>query len=317
MALFDPVAERQRRRSREGYIQYLLACLILGRRPDGWNKPVRPSTRGARLLEAVDATAFGSAGVGAAAAFTWEFILTGRGGGELNAWPDLASQWDHRLLLFELKTEPGSHREGQVDWYLDLGLHHHGGKGRQVDLIYLTRDEVAGSPADLPENARYANLTWMAVNELLRTWADEVANPEERAFAEFLIEFVEAELNEGRTMIELGPPPPRATRRTALREVASTTTSSGQPLSPGSSEAIAEAERVAWEVEESQRPQALNVRLESWEQAHEFKEDVLAALEGNPPPHATPWCWRTKSLGQPQSDAGRATGFELRFSWHK
>ena len=77
--------------------------------------------------------------------FYWEFRLAARHDGEDNGWPDLAAVWPDRVLLFELKTEPGSVRDGPGHRYLDLALHHF--RTSRVDLLYLTRDRV---PTALP-----------------------------------------------------------------------------------------------------------------------------------------------------------------------
>ncbi len=34
-------------------------------------------------------------------------------------------------------------------------------------------------------------------------------------------------------------------------------------------------------------------------------------------PNVRPWLWRTASLGQPMTEQGRATGYELRLSYYK
>jgi hypothetical protein len=170
MPLPDPVREQQRlaKAGREYYAQFMLACLVLGDRPPGWNLAARPSDRGMGLLERIDPFVDRS---GERPDFYWEFRLAARHDGEDNGWPDLAAVWPDRVLLFELKTEPGSVREGQVDRYLDLALHHF--PASRVDLLYITRDRVPTAPPGLPARARHTTTTWdLVADHIEATWAD-------------------------------------------------------------------------------------------------------------------------------------------------
>ena len=83
MAVPDPVQEQRRlaKAGREYYVQFMLACLVLGDRPPGWNIAARPSDRGMRLLECMDPFAEGAGGQ---PDFYWEFRLAARHDGEDN-----------------------------------------------------------------------------------------------------------------------------------------------------------------------------------------------------------------------------------------
>ena len=50
--------------------------------------------------------------------------------------PDWAVLTANRLWMIELKTEPGSHRRGQLHGYFELGRHYNPDKS--LDLTYLT-----------------------------------------------------------------------------------------------------------------------------------------------------------------------------------
>jgi hypothetical protein len=303
----DPVVERARRQSREGFIQYLVACLVLGARPRGWNKPDPPSGAGLALLEAIDRQCFGESW-SAEPRFAWEHVLPAdESGGYL--WPDFAALWPDRTLLFELKTESGSLREGQVDEYLKRALHQN---SHQVDLIYLTRDEVRGSPPLEPVRSRYANITWNQLLNLLRNWAASHAPEEERALVDFLQEFVTGELYEGRTVVAFDP----ALRETHTRQGPSLRleVAVGPPVH--AKDAVEEAVNVAFAVEADRRGRAVNTRLVDRNAVELLKAEVKETLRANPPAHARPWIWCLQtSTGHALTTAGEETGFELRFEY--
>src|SRR6266508_2063993 len=184
MPVPDPVHEQQRlaRAGREYYAQFMLACLVLGDRPPGWNVAAGPCERGMHLLDRMDP--FSDGGTGQRPDFYWEFRLAARHDGEDNGWPDLAVVWPYRVLLLELKTEPGSVREGQVDRYLDLTLHHF--PTARLDLLYITRDRVPSALNRLPERARYATTTWDRIaDDIEATWTD-APNPDGAAARVFI-----------------------------------------------------------------------------------------------------------------------------------
>jgi hypothetical protein len=171
MALPNPIIERERKKhTREGFSQYLLPSLILGEGPKKWNTPYRMWPYGLKVVADLCTKAFdGAAGPGDGR-FYWEFRLEAPAS-PAGRWPDLATQTEDRLILFELKTEAGSIREGQVDEYLELAraqfpdLH--------VDTLYLTRDPVADAPV-LPDRARYGNLTWAEVAAILEARSSDL-----------------------------------------------------------------------------------------------------------------------------------------------
>ena len=123
MSIPNPISEREdkdrreregeykgkRKRSRECYAQTMLASLILGRRPlDGpGEKALPPSQLGGRLLHAIDVKAFGTGEWETAPVLEKEYPLKTTDSNSAKDWPDLGATWPDRLLLFELKTDPG------------------------------------------------------------------------------------------------------------------------------------------------------------------------------------------------------------------
>src|SRR4051812_12614942 len=65
---------------------------------------------------------------------------------------------------------------------------------------------------------------------------------------------------------------------------------------------------------------ALNFAPGSLEELQGLRLAVLQRIEASGDPtllHVVPWLWRWASLGQPLTNAGRETGYELRLSWYK
>lgn len=222
----------------------------------------------------------------------------------------LAALWSDRTLLFELKTEPGSVRDGQVDSYVARALRQ---VDHQVDFVYLTRDEVVGAPSGEPDRFRYATMTWLDLLDVLADWA-EGAPDEEQQLAAFLDEFVRGELYEGRVVVSVDRPAPSVPVR------AESTRRSGnqvalEPEVP-SEGAVEAAVRVAWEVEADGSGRGVNTRLTSRRAVEHLKAAAKEALSNNPPAHARPWIWCVDtSTGHALTTAGEETGFELRFEY--
>ena len=320
MPVPDPVQEQQRlaKAGREYYVQFMLACLVLGDRPPGWNIAARPSDRGMRLLECMDPFAEGAGGQ---PDFYWEFRLAARHDGEDNGWPDLAAVWPDRVLLFELKTEPGSVRDGQVDRYLDLALHHF--PTSRVDLLYLTRDRVPTAPPDLPPRARYATATWDRVADHLEaTWAD--APDPDGAAARLFLQYL-------RTMIAAGVCPDAGTVAPAggRQPVSADAVASPAPGASGGGGGegarpdLDEALAVAALVEGDRRQRTYPFRWPSQAAAEAFRQQLTVRLSeearaGRPSiAHARPWVWASSSSGRALSPAGEETGVELHLSYYR
>lgn len=298
MAVPAPDELRQRHTYwREGYVQDLLAALIIGAEPPKWNTPAIPTERGWRFLDDL-LEAFGCPAVGRdGARFYSEFELPRRHDDEVSGWPDFAVLSEQRLMVVELKTEAGSHRAGQLAHYADLAAHHYPNHDRQ--LGYLTpplrlsarRDPVA-----------YAHLTWAAVVPFVeRAWRGASPSEDVRA-AEVLVDILNR-LDE--QWIAL----PKAVLDAAAPRPAEP---AGVP--PQGDTPPPELLDVARSTAEDGRQRGANV---AWPSPTEMEETRILLREqikalGLP---VRPWIWRsTTSGGRALTDAGREQGYELRFS---
>ena len=201
MTLPNPIIEREARTGQEGFVHYLFTCLLLGDRPPGGNRGHGLSERGECLLSAIDECCFGTASI-AEAQVIWEMQLDRRHVEEGLRYPDIGVLTPDRLLLFELKTQPGSVREGQVEEYLERGLHQF--PDHQVDLVYLTRDRIAGSPP-LTDRSRYSNVTWAYVADLVEHAWPEIVD-QESALAHYFADYLKDRLPDRSTVPSPRPP---------------------------------------------------------------------------------------------------------------
>ena len=317
MTLPNPVSEREYRTGLEGWAQYMLASLLLGERPAGQNRAGAPSPRGARLLELIDAAAFGSS-PSTTPDIYWEFKLQAGDRYEENKWPDLAARWPDRLLMLELKTGSGSVRDGQVDEYLDLALHNY--PLLRVDLIFLTKDPIEGHPPGLPARARYANLTWEVVaNSIDDAWND-CSQQWELGVATVVSDYYRIQLASTRlamtgasissTPDERGPTERPATSTDLATEDASS--EAELRTSPDFAEAILLAEAT----ESDKKPRRYGVVWPSKSAAQSFGTRVIEALRQRTgtPVHTGAW---VDSAGKNKTSEGLACGWDLCFSWNK
>jgi hypothetical protein len=277
------------RGTREGYAQYLLACLILGRRPPAWNAPASPSVNGKRLLDMIDGRCFVNQ-VSELPDFYWEFELKAIGPWLKKGWPDLAASWPERKLLLELKTEPGSHRDGQVDQYLSQARLNH--PQCSIDLIYLTRDPIIGSPALPDDRIRYANITWSEIADMLELIFKQNSSDDEQRIATHLAAVVR----------NLAIPESRR----ALAEIRIVVD-------------VAVAVGIAEQVEMDRKQRALELEeIEDPEALEETRNLLSSTFIGKGFTHVRPWIWsKQTSGGSALTELGHETGYELRFSWYK
>ena len=75
---------------------------------------------------------------------------------------------------------------------------------------------------------------------------------------------------------------------------------------------------LALEVEADHKQRAVEHRASGVEEMLELRLHVRGALAaaGSSAPHVRPWIWRWASAGQPLTEAGRETGYELRLSYY-
>ena len=303
------------RHTREGFVQIILASQLIGERPVKWNTPYPLGQFGSDLLKAIYATRFQLDLSLAEAQVFWEFKLPLQRN-EGNRWPDLAVQTRERLILFELKTEDGSIREGQVDEYLMLGRERY--PDIDVDMIYITTNRIDGEPPpDL--RSHYCNMTWTAVAALERGLPQPTAVDQQAILAMTYYYF------EGLQII---------TNRHRAGKKATSPLSAGQPTAkPASEEIISvvnEQCQIDFEeiletfrgVESSGKQAALELPCESPNDAYrvidQIKEQLRVSNENSAAPilHARAWVWTPESKGQAMTESGRTHDVEIRVSYH-
>jgi hypothetical protein len=309
MSLPDPAVERLKlaKAGREWFAQYLLASLLLGQPPRRLNTAYRPVDRGHQLLRRLDPW---SDPVAPAPDVFWEFRLDALLASKGNRWPDLAARWPNRLLLIELKTEPGSVRKRQVDEYLALGLHNF--PDLLVDLLYVTRDRVPSAPHGLANRARYATTTWDVIADAIDVvWADAPGGDGERAqrFAIWLRE----ELLTGAPWSNAAAHPSATTAPTVTA-----------PASlDGGPDRLAQGLQVAALVGADRRQRPVPLEFASKDGAAAYRDELLAALAERATAgdaaavHVRPWVWTATSGGRGLTNSGNHIGIEVRLSYYR
>lgn len=158
--------------SREVFVQHAVASLLVAGTVQGWNRPHELAEEGLSFIDRLDGELFPPRRKTGTPAFYVNLALHPGEGSAEGGLPDLAVLWRDRLLLVELKTEPGSETEGQIDKYAALGTHHY--PGHVVDLVYLTPREM-GRPPRAP-GVGYANVTLATAGPWLQAaWKDAAA----------------------------------------------------------------------------------------------------------------------------------------------
>jgi hypothetical protein len=307
------IAERGRmwRQGREAYAQRVLSMLLFGGVPPKRNHPGRSSINGAALLSAVNSALFGEPCAPPEELYE-EFRLSKRPEDRENGWPDIAALWPERILLLELKTEAGSHRDGQVDWYLELGAYNY--PSRQIDLIYLTTDPISSEPLAAPPGSRYRNMTWRQVADLIETLWGAIAGLE-AANALVAAQYLRG-LGRAQDVPAERPAKRSATQSTRTERAVRTAKPTRSALD---SSLIAQATSLVAEVAADGLQRGLDFEVGSLEDAKELKSSLRSGLElkeelVQPLASVELWIWRVASSGVPLTLAGRRTGVELRFS---
>ena len=303
VSLPNPIVEREARSGQEGFVHYLFTCLLLGCRPPGGNKPARLSGRGLELLSAIDTLCFGGH-PGGEVELIWEMRLEGRTPDEGVGYPDLGVVSAERLLLFELKTQPGSAREGQVEGYLQRGLHHH--PDRAVDLVYLTRDPTVGEPP-LTDRSRYANCTWSDVVPLIEgVWPAVI--DEESALAQVFAGYLSDKLfARGPTGRSVGSAQPTSFVPGPSAEMGPVPVADSPP-------SLEAALAVAGLVVDDGVQRVYEYPWPSREHALAFRAELREAAKAAGVARLDAWVWRPESTGKPLTATGMLTGVELRMS---
>ena len=283
---------------REEYCERLLTMLVLNDEYPRWNTRSTPSPEGLSFLAALDRLSFGDAGELTDAAFVDELDLPARPGDARGCAPDYAVITPDRLWMIELKTERGSHRSDQVPAYFELARHHH--PKVRLDLTYLTGPGVKGE-LEPPDGTRYAHVTWEDVLPLVdAAWA--TPTEEQRLLVDQLHAVIDG----------LGTPW-RQWRADRL----------SIPPEPDYDERDPEEEalELARLTAADRAQRALEFEATDLAQLKELRADVAALIDGEGGSaihHVRPWLWSAStSDGEPLTEAGAMTGFELRLSWYK
>jgi hypothetical protein len=279
------------RLGREEYVQKLLATLVLGEEARGWNVPRPASERGAEFLRALHAATFDGT-PDADPVFVDEFELPARTRDERAGWPDHAVIWPDRLFIIELKTERRSHRRDQLSHYLRLAAHHH--PNIDVDLLYLTPTMEAAPPTPLPARSRYAHWHWPSAYALVReVWATTPI-----AWEAAIVDHLETWIRD----VEAGSPlPERALPEPPAADV--------------------DWLKLAAAVQRDGQQRAGELTVTDPEELEALRVELRDELRTGPTidetavTHVMPWLWHAEtSGGQPLTELGAVTGYELRLS---
>lgn len=293
---------REVKEGREAIAQRALSSLVLGHEPLQWNLPDEMTPRGTTFLHSLDVRAFASPST--PTVLVDELELPSRHAGERAGWPDDAAVGDDRLLMIELKAERGSHTPGQCERYLDLARHHH--PQRSVDLVYVTPTMPRKPIAAVPDRARYAHLLWLEVLPLIvEAWGGSDM-PEERELTVFLTSYLPS-LDRPRRAATVPPQRPEQTPAPAVAPAL-------PPRATSSDVAMEVARQV--QGDRRQRPVPTDAAAPDELEAERLElRDRLMSDETTP--NVRPWLWRTASTGQPMTEQGRSTGYELRLSYFR
>lgn len=278
----DPHLLRAGNRSgREEFVQVLLACLIVGGSAPRWNTAAAPSQRGATLLRWIAQEAGLEVTADEALIFYNEFELPRRHEAEAAGWPDLCVVTATSLLMIELKTEPRSHRRGQLAHYADLAAHHHRDKNRK--LVYITPELSASAVLD---DVPIQHVLWREVEaELARIWSD--APDGEQAVVAYIQDVL------------------RESAQPWVPTVASTKPDNSQLMAVAAevhADGIQRAANVKWANPEDIEIARLSLRDELQRQGSSVR----------------PWVWNARtSGGQALTATGVEQGYELRFSRYR
>jgi hypothetical protein len=305
------ISERLRlwKQGRDAYVHRILTLLFIGRSPDPWNLPCRLSANGARFLKLVDEVLFGEEWE-TPEEFYWEYKLLKRPEDKEHGWPDFAALWTDRVLLIELRTEVGAHRDAQVEWYLGLGAHNY--QGRAVDLIHVTPEPATtGNRPPLPERARIRNCSWAELSKMIEVaWGkvpgQEAANAQ--VFAHYL---------QGIGKVSEYPAPVASGGQTSRKKQLGEMLGAGEePLDDTAWEQVVET---VYSVADDGEERALDLPVVAQESAKELRRRIRAELDAaddlmDVAQKLELWIWHETMGGDAMSESGRRSGCEIRVS---
>ena len=302
------ISERLRlaRQGKDAYVHRIMTLLFIGRSPDPWNLPCRLSPGGANFLHLIDEVLFGEEWE-TPEEFYWEYKLLKRPEDKEHGWPDFAALWTDRVLMIELRTEVGRHRDAQVEWYMQLGAHNYG--GRAIDLVYVTPDPIEGK-VNLPDMGRFRNCTWAEMAKIVEVaWGKtpglEAANAQ--VFGQYLSTI--GKVNEAPDQVA---PVGTKTRKKKLQ----TDTGEEQvdPLDEPTWEQIVE---VFFSVAEDGQERALELPVAASESAKDMRRRIRGEADVSEDirdvtRNLEMWIWHEDLGGEAISEAGLESGCEIR-----
>jgi len=299
----DPIALLGRLRlGREEYCQRLLTMLILGDGYPKWNSMLIPSNDGLRFLQSLDRLCFADQAGSGALQFVDEFELPARHDDEPGGAPDWAVLWKDRVWMVELKTEPASHRRGQLSGYLELAAHYY--PTQQIDLTYLTPPMLRRDLA-VPSGIRFRHIGWDDVRPLIgEIWGGSDA--QQKALVDELFAALDGLGTDWRgwRSSRLGEP---------VQAPDLVVDDASAPYATLAS-ALAAAERTS--IDGGQR--AVDARALSLEDLQELRLELREALTASDSAElrrVRPWLWSARtSGGEPMTPGGAESGYEVRLS---
>lgn len=316
---------------REEYLQRLVSTLILGGDAPTWNTPRAPSEIGSRFLHLLEELAFPDAAASAVVEpglFVDEYLLPKLDLDAQNGWPDWAVLRPGRVWVIELKTEPGSHRDQQLPYYLRRAAAAH--PNCALDLTYITGPLRKPAPALLP-GQRYRHLTWDQVLPLMETAWSHDARPEVVAYLSTVRTIVThlgvLRPGEQRQRVLDGKPaqaePNLLPTRGAAQDPQPARTPSPAPkVDPAAPEGVtgrpaARLLDLARETAADGRQRAAGATdPETLEELRDAARDSIAGLAADDAArYVLPWLWKaTQTDGKAMTPEGAEFGYELRFS---
>ncbi len=310
---------------REEAMQRLITSLIVGGRYPRWNERSRSTPAGAHFLRLLHARSFGEPWPGDDFRFVDEFELRARHDLEMGGAPDWAVLWDDRLWLIELKSERASHRPDQIPGYFTLGHHHF--PHHAIDITYLTPSMNAPHHTQHPWE-RYAHVSWDETVEMLRAAWPAAEGDDLQALVEdaiHAIEHLHVKPSAWRELVLGAPAPVDGKSPVAGRADVRVEEPADEPIDeaaggmpPQLSDVLSTALELARATGADGKQRALDVRFDSLDSLLEVRLRTRELIAAEPLDASArfvmAWVWRPESTGRPLTEAGRTTGYELRFS---
>jgi hypothetical protein len=219
---------------------------------------------------------------------------------EVSGWPDFATVSADKLVMIEVKTEPVSHRPGQLAHYADLAAHHHPTLERR--LIYVTPRLSTSAVMDAIE---FQHVYWTEVSRAIsEIWS--TAPDDERGLAEYLVDFL------GALATPWKHPYLNEQARKPRTPAPSYDVSLDETVLPST-----DLHDVAAAVENDGKQRAVNISWANPDDMERVRLDLRNQLiaAGS---SVRPWTWRAAtSGGTALTPTGAELGYELRLSRYK